>query len=58
MGRNSLALVWAVAILASALVANGVELGDNASFALTAGLSGAAWASIQADTPCGRGCLQ
>ena len=58
MGRIYLALVWALAILASALVSNAAGLSDNSSLALVAGLSGAAWASLQADTPCGRGCVQ
>ncbi|MEM7689782.1 MAG: hypothetical protein AAF291_12240 [Pseudomonadota bacterium] len=57
----SKALLWAAIIIAAALFAVGLDLSREASFALTSGLSGAAWLSIQSShkraRPCFRGCL-
>lgn len=61
MNRNSKALLWAAVIIASALMASGLDLSANASFGLVAGLTGAAWGSISASSPktssCAGGCL-
>ena len=57
MTQTSKALIWAVMIIVAALVASAYNLSDSASFGLIAGLSGAAWGSIQSETVCGRSCL-
>ena len=50
------ALIWAAFIIVAALAASASNMTDNASFALITGLTGAAWASIQSQTNCKRGC--
>ena len=52
------ALIWATIILGVAFVANAQGLSDSASYGLIAGLTGAAWGSIQSRSVCGMGCLQ
>ena len=58
MGKIILSLIWAGAILAAALISAANDLSDGATFGIIMGLTGAAWSSLYADTPCGRGCLQ
>ena len=52
------ALIWAAIILCAAVVMNVMNLSNGASIGVITGLSGAAWGSLQADSGCGRGCLQ
>ncbi|MBV7258721.1 hypothetical protein [Erythrobacter crassostreae] len=58
MTRNTQALIWAAIIIAAALICVSYGLNNAASFGIVSGLSGAAWGSLQADSPCVRGCLQ
>ena len=58
MTNRAKALVWAAIILAAAFVANVQGLSESASFGLIAGLTGAAWGSIQTRSACRTGCLQ
>ncbi len=52
------ALLWAVLILASAFAMSALDVDSSASFGVIAGLTGAAWASLQSEAGCSRGCLQ
>lgn len=52
------ALAWASIIIVAAIFSASQGLSDGASFGIIAGLSGAAWGSLQADAGCSRGCLQ
>ncbi len=58
MGIRIKALIWAAVIIGAALAANANGLSDSASFGIVAGLTGAAWGSIQSRGGCGTGCLQ
>jgi len=51
-------LGWAGAILVAAILCQAQGMSDPASAGIVLGLAGAAIGSIQADTPCGRGCLE
>lgn len=58
MNTNTKALLWAAIMIASALVASGLDMSANASFGLIAGLTGAAWGSISSGSArCVGGCL-
>ena len=52
------ALLWAALILTSAFIMSAVDMDSSASFGVIAGLTGAAWASLQSEAGCSRGCLQ
>lgn len=52
------ALAWACIIILVAFVMQSQGVSDPASAGIVFGLTGAAWGSLQSDTPCGRGCLQ
>nr|WP_298931984.1 hypothetical protein [uncultured Erythrobacter sp.] len=58
MTRTAQALIWAAIIIAAALIAASYGLSNGASIGIVTGLSGAAWGSLQADSPCIRECLQ
>lgn len=51
-------LAWAGIILLAAVVCQAQGMSDAASAGVVFGLTGAALGSLQADTPCSRGCLQ
>ncbi|MGB3471726.1 MAG: hypothetical protein WBA51_12970 [Erythrobacter sp.] len=50
------ALIWAAIIIAAALFASASDLSSGASFGIIAGLSGAAWGTLQSKAGCARGC--
>ncbi len=60
MSVTSKALLWAAIIIASALLASGMDINSSASFAVVSGLTGVAWLSVnsgrQASKACTRGC--
>lgn len=58
MSNRIKALMWASIILGAAFVANSQGLSDGASYGLIAGLTGAAWGTINSRSGCGGGCLQ
>ncbi|MBO6609518.1 hypothetical protein [Altererythrobacter sp.] len=58
MSIQAKTLIWAAIIIGAAFVANSQGLSDGASYGLIAGLTGAAWGSIQSRNVCGAGCLQ
>ncbi|WP_158094267.1 hypothetical protein [Erythrobacter donghaensis] len=58
MTTTGKALIWAVAIIAAAFVMRALGMSDGASFAVIAGLTGAAWASLNSEKGCGRSCWQ
>ncbi|BDW81127.1 hypothetical protein MACH24_05650 [Erythrobacter sp. Dej080120_24] len=58
MSNIGKALLWAAGIIAAAVFMQAQGMSDGASFGVIAGLSGAAWASLNAETGCGRSCLQ
>jgi hypothetical protein len=58
MSNIGKALLWAAGIIAAAVFMQGQGMSDGASFGVIAGLSGAAWASLNAETGCARNCLQ
>ncbi len=57
MSEVSKALIWAGIMIIAALLASSSNMSDSASFALIAGLTGAAWGSIHSEAACGRNCL-
>ncbi|QIQ87364.1 hypothetical protein [Erythrobacter sp.] len=58
MSNITRSLAWAGVIIGAALVMQSQGMSDPASAGVVLGLAGAAWGNLQADTPCGRGCLQ
>lgn len=56
--RTAMSLAWAALILVAAIVMQSQGMSEPASAGVALGLAGAAWGSLQADMPCGRGCLQ
>lgn len=58
MSNFGKALLWAAGIIAAAVFMQAQGMSDGASFGVIAGLSGAAWGSLNTETGCGRGCLQ
>ena len=58
MSNVGKALLWAAVIIAAAIFMQAQGMNDGASFGVIAGLSGAAWASLNAETGCRRSCLQ
>ena len=58
MSNIGKALLWAAGIIATAVFMQAQGMSDGASFGVIAGLSGAAWSSLNAETGCGRSCLQ
>ena len=58
MSNTSKALAWATVMIVAAIVMQAQGLNDNASMAVIAGLTGAAWGSLNVDRPCSKGCLQ
>lgn len=58
MTHTGKALLWAAAIIGAAIIAALLNLDHGVKFGVVTGLSGAAWASLQYETGCGKGCLQ
>lgn len=58
MNTTGKALIWAAAIIAAAVFMHAQGMSDSASFGVIAGLSGAAWGSLNSEVGCGRSCLQ
>lgn len=58
VGRILYSLIWAVTIIAAALVSTAKGVSEDASFTIALGLSGGAWTTLHADMPCARWCLQ
>lgn len=58
MTDQNKALIWAAAILTTALIFSGSELDNGSSLAITCGLAAAAWASLGTNKNCGRSCLK
>jgi hypothetical protein len=60
MSRILHSLIWAGAIIATALIANGGGLSEGASTGIVMGLTGAAWAALYNPGTCGgrTGCAQ
>ena len=58
MTNRAKALIWASIIIGAAWLANAEGLSDGASYGLIAGLSGAAWGTLQSRSSCGMGCMQ
>jgi len=51
-------LAWAGVMIGVALVLQSQGASEPASAGVVFGLAGAAWGSLQSETPCGRRCLQ
>jgi len=58
MSIRSKALLWAGIIILGAIISSGMGLSDGASFGIIAGLTGAAWGSLNSNATCARSCLQ
>ena len=55
--RNK-ALIWAAIIITTALFTSSMELSNGANFGIIAGLSGAAWGSLNHNKSCRRSCAR
>lgn len=58
MGRIVHSLLWASAILFTAIISSSTGMSDAASFSLIAGLTGIAWGALQTNRGCARPCLR
>jgi len=56
MTATTKAIIWAAIIIAAAFVARASDLSGGAYFGIIAGLSGAAWGTLQSRAGCTRGC--
>lgn len=58
MKTTHIALIWAGLIIATAIFANVMELGQATSWGLTMGLVGAAWGSVEGNRrrSCNKAC--
>lgn len=54
MTTTGKAVIWAAGIIAAAIFMQAQGMSANASFGVIAGLTGAAWASLNAKAGCGR----
>jgi len=58
MSNMAKALLWAGIIIGAAVFMQAQGMSDNASMGVVAGLTGAAWGSLNSNMGCGRSCLQ
>ena len=58
MSNIGKALLWAAVMMGSAIFMRTLGMSDNASLGVIAGLTGAAWGSLNSEMGCGRSCLQ
>ena len=58
MSTTSKALIWATGLITAAIFMQAQEMSDAASFGVIAGLTGAAWGSLNAKAGSARSCLR